>query len=69
MNARESKKRREADEQEFRLKVIGLIESQKGVIGAIARSLDKTQREVETLKEKITDLEKPDSPLFVSVLQ
>ncbi len=55
MNAREAKKRREAEEQDFRLKVIGLIESQKGVIGAIARSLDKTQREVEELKTQIAD--------------
>ncbi len=68
MNSRESKKRREAEEQDFRLRVLQLIEAQKGVIGAIARSLDKTQRDLETLKEKIADLEKPESPLF-SVLQ
>ena len=51
MNAREAKKRRDADEAEFRAKVIELINAQKGVIGALARSLDKTQREVAELRK------------------
>ena len=50
MNAREAKKRRESDEAQFRADVLALVESQKGVIGAMARTLGAMQRDIDGLK-------------------
>lgn len=50
MNARTVKARREAEEQEFRAKVLGLVEAQKGVIGALARGLTDARKDIEDLK-------------------
>lgn len=57
MNAREAKRRREAEESEFRAKVLEIVESQKGVIGAMARTLGTIQRDIEGMKAQIADLE------------
>lgn len=50
MNAREAKKRREIEEQEFRASVLDLVEQQKGVIGALARGLTAAQKDIADLQ-------------------
>lgn len=50
MNAREAKKRREAEEQEFRHDILALVESQKGVIGALVRKLDALEADMNRLR-------------------
>ena len=50
MNAREAKKRRDAD-------LLALLEAQKGVIGAVVRSLDVIKQDIATLKIEVAQLE------------
>lgn len=57
MNARLAKQRREAEEREFRAEVIGLVNAQKAVLGALARTLTAAQKHLQHLDERLTILE------------
>ena len=50
MNAREAKKRREAE-------LLAIVNAQKGVIGAIVRQLDLVKKDVDAMKIQVATLE------------
>lgn len=57
MNARAAKLRREAEEHEFRVRIVALVEAQKSVIGALARAMTTAQKDIEDLKQQLSDVE------------
>ena len=57
MNARQAKARHAAEEAAFRVQIVALVEAQKGVIGALARGLTAAQKDIEDLKQHMSDVE------------
>ena len=57
MNARQAKARHAAEQQQFRADVLALVETQKGIIGALARGLTAVQKDIEDLKQHMADVE------------
>ena len=57
MNARSAKARHAAEEAEFRAGVMALVEAQKGIIGALVNGLTSAQKDIEDLKQHMSDVE------------
>ena len=57
MNARQAKARRAEEDQRFRADVLALVDAQKGIIGALARGLTAAQKDIEDLKQHMSDVE------------
>jgi len=57
MSGRVSRSRHAAEEAAFRAEIVALVEAQKRVLGAIANGLTSVQKDIEDLKQQMSDVE------------